>query len=105
MASLTRRQKEIILTAMAHGYFEFPRRISLTGLGELFGVRPSTVSEILRSAERRLMASAFGAGAYLWSPPNMFTIGGPPVRIPPFALSGTAVETRPDDAPTTTLES
>ena len=65
LASLTKRQKEIILTAVAQGYFEFPRRISLTGLGELLGIRPSTVSEILRSAERRLVARAFGKGAHL----------------------------------------
>jgi predicted DNA binding protein len=59
--TLTGRQKEILATAVARGYFEFPRKISLTGLSELVGVKPSTLSEILRSAERRIMASAVGA--------------------------------------------
>ena len=59
-ATLTGRQKEIMATAVAQGYFEFPRKISLTGLSELVGVKPSTLSEILRSAERRIMANAQG---------------------------------------------
>jgi len=59
-ATLTGRQKEIVATAVAQGYFEFPRKISLTGLSELVGVKPSTLSEILRSAERRIMANALG---------------------------------------------
>jgi predicted DNA binding protein len=59
-ATLTGRQKEIMATAVAQGYFEFPRRVSLTGLSELVGVKPSTLSEILRSAERRIMANALG---------------------------------------------
>jgi predicted DNA binding protein len=45
-------------TAMANGYFDFPRKISLTGLSQLVGVKPSTLSEILRSAERRIMQNA-----------------------------------------------
>jgi predicted DNA binding protein len=57
-ATLTGRQKEIIATAMARGYFDFPRKISLTGLSQLVGVKPSTLSEILRSAERRIMQNA-----------------------------------------------
>ncbi len=59
-ATLTGRQKEIMATAVAQGYYEFPRKISLTGLSELVGVKPSTLSEILRSAERRIMANALG---------------------------------------------
>jgi len=54
---LTTRQEEVLGTALAQGYFEFPRKISLTGLSELVGVRPSTLSEILRGAERRILES------------------------------------------------
>ena len=57
-ATLTERQKEIMSTAVAQGYFEFPRKINLTSLSGLVGVKPSTLSEILRSAERRIMANA-----------------------------------------------
>ena len=56
--SLTVRQKEIMAVAMAEGYFEFPRKRSLTALSQLIGVKPSTLSEILRSAERRIMQNA-----------------------------------------------
>lgn len=59
-ATLTGRQKEIIATAVAKGYFEFPRKISLTNLSQLVGIKPSTLSEILRSAERRIMENAVG---------------------------------------------
>jgi len=55
--ALTARQEQVLGTALAQGYFEFPRRISLTGLSELVGVRPSTLSEILRGAERRVLES------------------------------------------------
>ena len=59
-ATLTGRQKEILAAAVNHGYFEFPRRISLTELSVMVGVKPSTLSEILRSAERRIMQNAVG---------------------------------------------
>jgi predicted DNA binding protein len=55
--ALTARQEEVLGKALVKGYFEFPRRISLTNLSELVGVRPSTLSEILRSAERRVLES------------------------------------------------
>lgn len=58
--SLTDRQKEIMCTAVSRGFFEFPRRISLTELSDVAGVKPSTLSEILRGAERRIMESALG---------------------------------------------
>ena len=56
--ALTARQMQVVSTAVTLGYFEFPRRIRLTGLSELVGVKPSPLSEILRSAERRILASA-----------------------------------------------
>ena len=62
-ATLTGRQKDIIATAVARGYFEFPRKINLTVLSQLLGVKPSTLSEILRSAERRIMLNAV-SGAF-----------------------------------------
>jgi predicted DNA binding protein len=59
--TLTGRQREIMVTAVSKGFFEFPRRISLTELSKLVGVKPSTLSEILRGAERRIMENAFAA--------------------------------------------
>ncbi len=56
--SLTGRQREILAAAMAAGYFDFPRKTSLSDLSKLVGVKPSTLSEILRSAERKIMEGA-----------------------------------------------
>ncbi|HUI23507.1 MAG TPA: helix-turn-helix domain-containing protein [Nitrososphaerales archaeon] len=61
--ALTARQKEILGTALAQGYFEFPRRLSLTGLSQLVGVKPSTLSEILRGAERKALEGIVRAPA------------------------------------------
>lgn len=58
---LTGRQREIMTTAVSKGYFEFPRKINLTELSKIVGVKPSTLSEILRGAERRIMENAFAA--------------------------------------------
>lgn len=58
--TLTERQQQIVSTAILRGYFEFPRKISLTELSHVVGVKPSTLSEILRSAERRIMENALG---------------------------------------------
>jgi hypothetical protein len=52
---LTGRQKEILATAISLGYFDFPRKISLTALSDKVGIRPSTLSEVLRSAERKII--------------------------------------------------
>jgi predicted DNA binding protein len=62
--ALTARQEEVLGAALAQGYFEFPRRISLTNLSELVGVKPSTLSEILRGAERRILESTIRARNY-----------------------------------------
>jgi hypothetical protein len=52
---LTNRQRELILAAFDAGYFEFPRKISLSELAEKLSVRPSTLSEILRRAEEKMI--------------------------------------------------
>jgi predicted DNA binding protein len=53
---LTSRQMEILAKAISLGYFEFPRRFSLTELSEQIGVKPSTLSQVLRAAEEKVMA-------------------------------------------------
>jgi len=63
--SLTSRQKEIMAIAISLGYFDFPRRVGLTSLSTILGIKPSTLSEILRSAERKIM---IGYGATLNAP-------------------------------------
>jgi hypothetical protein len=55
---LTGRQKEILAIAISLGYFDFPRKISLTELSAKVAIKPSTLSEILRNAERKLLQNA-----------------------------------------------
>jgi len=49
--ALTQKEKGIIAVAIERGYFEFPRRITLEGLGRLVGVEPALLGKILRSVE------------------------------------------------------
>ncbi len=53
---LTSRQREVLEKAISMGYFEFPRRTNLGALASALEVKPSTLSEILRSLERKIVA-------------------------------------------------
>ncbi len=57
---LTTRQEEILQFAYSNGYYEYPRRVSLTDLSRIFEVSPSTMSEILRAGQRRIFSEYFG---------------------------------------------
>jgi len=52
---LTDRQKEIMEIAYRGGYFEFPRKNDLTEIAAELSIRPSTLSEILRRAEAKIV--------------------------------------------------
>ena len=45
----------MIAAALSQGYFDFPRKVGLTELSKRLGIKASTLSEILRSAERKVM--------------------------------------------------
>ena len=49
--ALTQEEKGIIAVAIERGYFDFPRKITLEGLGKLVGVEPASLGKILRSVE------------------------------------------------------
>ena len=53
---LTDRQEEIIRTAFSSGYFEYPKRTGSTKLAGSLGISVSTLSEIMRAAQRRILA-------------------------------------------------
>ena len=53
---LTDRQEEIIQVAFASGYFDFPRKIGSPKLAKQLGVSVSTLSEVMRAAQRRIFA-------------------------------------------------
>jgi predicted DNA binding protein len=56
---LTMRQEQITRMAYERGYFDFPRRIGLRELAKMFNISTSTLSEILRKGQRRIMMRYF----------------------------------------------
>ncbi len=52
---LTARQADLLRRAMAAGYFEVPRRISLTELAARLDLSASSLSETLAVAEKKLL--------------------------------------------------
>jgi DNA-binding CsgD family transcriptional regulator len=55
LSKLTTRQRQMLLTAYALGYYDVPRRISSDDLARHLGVDKSTIVEHLRKAERKLI--------------------------------------------------
>jgi hypothetical protein len=58
---LTDRQQELLQAAYENGYYDSPRQCSAADLAERFGITPSTVSDILRRAERHAVSTVMGA--------------------------------------------
>lgn len=56
---LTGRQEEILAGALEFGYFDYPKRIRLGELARRFHVSKSTVSEVLRKAQTKVVAAYF----------------------------------------------
>ncbi|MFN3384030.1 MAG: helix-turn-helix domain-containing protein [Archaeoglobaceae archaeon] len=57
--SMTFREEEILRTALEKGFFDYPKKIKLEELAELFNVSPSTLSEILRRAQKKVLERYF----------------------------------------------
>ncbi len=77
--TLTSRQRNIVEIALEEGYFDYPRRITLRQLAKKVGVSASTVSEVLRRAEKKIL-SAYGKPGAVQGMPNeesMFFRQGP----------------------------
>lgn len=53
---MTERQEEVIRKAFASGYFDYPRKTNSEKLASSLGVSVSTLSEVLRAAQRRILA-------------------------------------------------
>ncbi len=61
--TLTSRQRNIVEIALEEGYFDYPRRVTLRQLAKTVGVSASTVSEVLRRAEKKILSTYGRAGA------------------------------------------
>lgn len=56
---LTENQERVFWLALKGGFFDYPRKIDTTELAEKLGIRPSTLSEIIRRGTRRLLEHHF----------------------------------------------
>ncbi|MFH5802039.1 helix-turn-helix domain-containing protein [Haladaptatus sp. CMAA 1911] len=59
-ALLTDKQRQFVVAAIAQGYYEQPRRCSLTDLAESMDVSKSTASRILHRAEGKIISQFIG---------------------------------------------
>ena len=59
--ALTSKQEKVLKSALELGYYDYPKRISTDHLAEVVGSAPSTVTEILRRAEKRIITGYFEA--------------------------------------------
>jgi predicted DNA binding protein len=55
LSVLTERQREVMVTAYRHGYYDLPKGIGSKRLAERVGLSKATTLEHLRKAERRLL--------------------------------------------------
>jgi predicted DNA binding protein len=58
---LTPRQQEVIELAVQHGYYESPRRCTLTDLADLLDVNKFVVSRILQRAEGQIITAYYSS--------------------------------------------
>ncbi|MHB8605862.1 MAG: helix-turn-helix domain-containing protein [Thermoplasmatota archaeon] len=61
--ALSDHQRDVLHHAVALGFYDYPRRITLTRLAEKLGVAKSTLSETLMVIERDIMGDASREGA------------------------------------------
>lgn len=52
---LTDRQRELLLTAAERGYYDTPRRVTLTEVSESLGISKATGSDVLHRAEGNIL--------------------------------------------------
>lgn len=58
-SEITYREEEILKIALEKGYFDFPKKIKLEELANHFGIAPSTLSEILRRGQKKILEKYF----------------------------------------------
>ena len=75
--TLTEAQRELVFEAVRSGYYDTPRRCTLTELAEANGIAKSTCSETLHRAEGRVMRRFVdGSGPFDSSPEETATAEG-----------------------------
>lgn len=62
-AALTDRQREVVETAVALGYYDIPRTASQEAIADELDCAPSTIAEHLRKSEARILRAQFVSDA------------------------------------------
>jgi predicted DNA binding protein len=57
LSVLTDKQRDIVVTAERHGYFQYPRKINSEELAQKIGLSKATTIEHIRKAEARIMTN------------------------------------------------
>ncbi|AAK40773.1 bacterio-opsin activator [Saccharolobus solfataricus] len=57
--AITARQEQILRIALEAGFFDYPRRIGLKDLAKKLNISPSSLSEIIRRAEKNVITAYF----------------------------------------------
>jgi len=52
---LTPRQEQVLILSLKSGLFDYPRRIKLSELANMLGIKPSTFAEILRRGIKKVL--------------------------------------------------
>ncbi len=58
-SSLTSRQELVVKVAFDLGYFDYPKKISVREMAEIFGVSPATINEEIRKGVRKILKEYF----------------------------------------------
>jgi len=56
---ITKRQEEILHMAFELGYYDKPKKVTIKGIAERFGISSSTLAEILQRGERKIIMEHF----------------------------------------------
>jgi len=62
---LTTRQEQILAIAFERGYFDFPKKVGLEDLASIIGVKTSTMAEILRRGQKKIVGEYLARRALL----------------------------------------
>ncbi|WP_407661663.1 helix-turn-helix domain-containing protein [Haladaptatus caseinilyticus] len=55
----TEKQRDALLSALQHGYFQTPRQVTLSELAEVFDIGLQSLSDLIRSGIKHYLSMCF----------------------------------------------